>query len=73
MIIFNEIGDCVCEMADLPYHPVAITSTCMTKLECFDKIGTHGKHNFKNKFLGMVFFSFWKKRLFITKIRSWNF
>ena len=38
----------VCEMVDLPGHSVAITSTCM---ERGDKIGTHGKHNFKGEFL----------------------
>ena len=42
-------------MVDLPGHSVAITCTCIMKLECFDKIGGLGKHNFENKFLEKVF------------------
>ena len=45
-------------MADLPLlpgHLVAITDMYTTKLERFDEIGTHGKCNFENKFLEMVF------------------
>ena len=45
---------CVCEMADLPGRLVAFISMCMTKLECFGEIRTHGKCNFENKFLDMV-------------------
>ena len=40
-------------MANLPGHQVAITSMCTTKLECFDKIGIRGKHNFENELLEM--------------------
>ena len=43
------------DLADLPGHSVAITSTCMTKLERFDEIGTRGNHNFENNFLEIVF------------------
>ena len=42
-------------MAGLPGHSVAITSTCRTKLERFDKLGKQGKCNFENKFLDMGF------------------
>ena len=45
----------VCEMTDLPGHSVAITSTCTTKLERFDEIRTHGKYNFKNELLEMIY------------------
>ena len=41
---------CACEMADLPGCSVAITSRCTTKLERFDEVRTHGKHNFENEF-----------------------
>ena len=44
----------VCEMSDLPGRSVAITSTCTTKLECFDEIRTRGKCNFENEYLEMV-------------------
>ena len=46
---------CICKMADLPGYLVATISMYTTKLEHFDEIRTHGKHNFKNKFLEMVF------------------
>ena len=44
----------VCEMAVLPCRSIAITSTCTTKLKCFNEIRTRGKYNFKNEFLEMV-------------------
>ena len=37
-------------LADLPGRSVATTSTCMMKLERFDKIKTRGKSYFENKF-----------------------
>ena len=43
------------DLADLPGHSVAITSTCTTKLERFDEIGTRGNRNFENEFSEMVF------------------
>ena len=46
---------CACEMTDLPGCSVATTSTCKTKLECFDQPRTHGKHIFKNNFLEIAF------------------
>ena len=42
-------------MVDLPGCSVAITSTCMIKLEGFDEIRTCGKRNFEKEFLEMVF------------------
>ena len=42
-------------MADLPGNSVAINSPFIMKLECFDKIGTYGKHTFENKFIEMAF------------------
>ena len=45
----------VCILADLPSRSVATTSTCMTKLEPFDKITTRDRSNFENKLLEMVF------------------
>ena len=56
MIIFNEIGECVFAYW-LTYlgHSIATISTRTTKLERFDEIRTHGKDNFENKFLEMVF------------------
>ena len=45
----------VCILADSPGRLVATTSTCTAKLERFDEIGTHGKSNFENEFLEMVF------------------
>ena len=57
MIIFNEIGMCVCEMNDLPVpgRLIAITSTGTKKLKLFDEIRTLGKRNFKSEFLEKVF------------------
>ena len=45
----------VCALADLPGRSVATTNTCTTKLEHFDEIRIHGKSNFEDEFLEMVF------------------
>ena len=44
-------------MADLPDHSIAITSTCTTKLERFDEIGTLDKRDYiyGNEFLEIYF------------------
>ena len=42
-------------LADLPGCSIATNSTCTTKLEHFDEIWTHGKSNFGNEFLEMIF------------------
>ena len=42
-------------MADLPGHSVAITSTCMKKLEHFDENGLRDKRNFDNELFEIVF------------------
>ena len=55
-------------MADLPCHSVAITSMYTTKLECFDEIGTWGKHTFGNKFLKMLFPIFRRNNYLLTKL-----
>ena len=46
---------CVSELADLPGHSIATTSTYTTKSERFDEIRTHSKSSFENEFLEIVF------------------
>ena len=60
-------------MADLPGHLVAITSTCMTKLESFDGIGTQGANEFSKTIFRNDLSFFKKKSLFVNEIRASNF
>ena len=60
---------CVSILADLPGRSVTTTSTCTMKLECFNKIRTHGKINFENKFLAI----FLEGKIFINEIGALNF
>ena len=55
-------------LTDLPGRSVATTSTYTTKLEHFDRIGTHGESNFKNKFLAMVSQVFRRNNYLLTKL-----
>ena len=59
-------------MVDLPGHSVAITSTCTTKLERFDEIGTQDKRNFESKFFEM-FYWFFKEIVIVNEITASNF
>ena len=46
---------CACVLADLPGRLITTISMYTMKLERFDKIRTHGKSDFENEFLEMVF------------------
>ena len=59
----------VCEIADLPGHLVAITSTCTTKSERLDEIRTHGKH-FQKQIFRDGFSAFRRNNCLLMKLES---
>ena len=59
-------------MDDLPGCFVAMTRTCITKLEDFEEIRLCGKRNFKEEFLHMAF-QLLEEIFFINEIGTSNF